>query len=143
MPGIEVYFDFIISIYWNKIFTEERNVILVCYSLYVKKVHALCKAICVPRMYFLFRPSPLFSRLASNAFPDVGSVGSIEKKKKNTRSFRNRRPGTSAPLLSSLETTRYEPKINMAEQEVGVIVKLRQRGKKDQPPKLLCDKRMV
>lgn len=38
----------------------------------------------------------------------------------------------------SLET-RQEPKINMAEKLVDAIVKLRQRGKKDQPPKLLCD----
>ena len=35
------------------------------------------------------------------------------------------------------------PKINMAEKLVDVTVKLRQRGKKDQPPKLLCDIKMV
>ena len=28
------------------------------------------------------RPSPFFFRLASNAFPDIGSAGRIEKKKK-------------------------------------------------------------
>ena len=42
--------------------------------------------------------SPFFFRLASNAFPDVGSVGRIEKKKtskKNkTRSLRIGGPGT-------------------------------------------------
>ena len=27
------------------------------------------------------RPSPFFFRLASNAFPDIGSAGRIEKKK--------------------------------------------------------------
>ena len=73
----------------------------------------------------------------------IGSVGRIEKKKKpyikNHRKSRNRRPGTQASLLWSLETARQEPKINMAEKLVDVIVKLRQRGKKDQPPKLLCD----
>ena len=35
-------------------------------------------------------PSPLLSRLASNAFPDFGSVGRI--KKKNQKKSRNRRP---------------------------------------------------
>ena len=35
--------------------------------------------------------------------------------------------------------TSREPKINMAEKLVDVIVKLRQRWKKDQPLKLLCD----
>ena len=42
------------------------------------------------------RPSPLFFHLASNAFPDVGSVGRIEKKnrsiKKNHKKSQNRRP---------------------------------------------------
>ena len=41
------------------------------------------------------------------------------------------------------KTTRREPKINMAEKLVDVVAKLRQRGKKDQPPKLLCDIEMV
>ena len=41
------------------------------------------------------------------------------------------------------KTTRREPKINMAEKFVDVVAKLRQRGKKDQPPKLLCDIKMV
>ena len=56
----------------------------------------------------------------------IGSVGRIEKKKKpyikNHRKSRNRRPGTQASLLWSLETTRQEPKINMAEKLVDVIV---------------------
>ena len=40
------------------------------------------------------RPSPPFFRLASNAFPDTGLVGQIEKKKstKNHKKSRNRRP---------------------------------------------------
>ena len=40
-------------------------------------------------------PPPLFIRLASNAFPDIGSVGHIEKKKTiklNPKKSRNRRP---------------------------------------------------
>ena len=41
------------------------------------------------------------------------------------------------------KTTRREPKINMAKKLVDVVAKLRQRGKKDQPPKLLCDITMV
>ena len=65
------------------------------------------------------------------------SVGLIKKtlKKKNHKHSRNRRPGT----LAAWKTTRREPKINMAEKMVDVVAKLRQRGKKDQPPKLLCD----
>ena len=49
-----------------------------------------------------------FFRLPSNAFPDIGSVGRIEKK--NHKKCRNRRPGTPASLLWSLETTGHEPK---------------------------------
>ena len=39
--------------------------------------------------FFHFLGHPLFFRLASNAFPDIGSVGRIEKKKlkKVTRSL--------------------------------------------------------
>ena len=44
------------------------------------------------------KPSPLFFRLASDAFPDIGSVGGIEKKKQTkkriTRSFAIGGPGT-------------------------------------------------
>ena len=32
------------------------------------------------------RPSPFFFRLASNAFPDIGSAGRIEKKKTKKKS---------------------------------------------------------
>ena len=43
-----------------------------------------------------FRLKELFQmkkiRLASNVFPDVGSVGRIEKKKKHHSESRNRRP---------------------------------------------------
>jgi len=49
----------------------------------------------------------------------MGSVGRIEKlnklKKQNHKNCLNRRPGTSASLLWSLQITRHEPKINMAE----------------------------
>ena len=66
---------------------------------------------------------PLFFRLASNAFSDIGSVGQIEKKKpKKRKKSLNRRPGTPASLQWSLETTRHEPKINMEETLVGVDV---------------------
>ena len=87
-------------------------------------------------------PPPFFFRLASNEFTDIGSVGRIENKK-NQRTLGNRRPATPASLLWSLETTRHEPKINMAEKVVGVIVKLRQHGKKNQPTKFLCDIKIV
>ena len=80
----------------------------------------------------LGHPPPLFFfRLTSNAFL-TGSVGRIEKK--NHEKSRKRRPGTPASLLWSLETRRHEPKINMAEKLVDVIVKLRQRGKKGSTP---------
>ena len=76
---------------------------------------------------------PLFC-LASNAFPDIGSVGrsvgqSVGIKKKIIinkvihRKSRNRRPGTPDSLLWSLETTRHGHKINMAEKLVDVILK--------------------
>ena len=55
------------------------------------------------------RPSPFF-RLASNAFPDIGSVDRIEKKnikkKKNHKKSRNGRPGTPASYLWSQHTRR-------------------------------------
>ena len=41
------------------------------------------------------------------------------------------------------KTTRREHKINMAEKLADVVAKLRQRGKKDQPPKLLCGIKMA
>ena len=66
-------------------------------------------------------------------FPDIELVGRIEKK--NYKKSLN----TPASLLQSVETTRHEPKIDMVETLVNVIVKLRQRGKKDQPAKFLCD----
>ena len=45
-------------------------------------------------MLFIIRPSPFF-RLAANAFPDIGSVGRIEKKQTNKKIHKksqNRRP---------------------------------------------------
>ena len=72
----------------------------------------------------------------SNAFPDIGSVGRVKKKQKNKKNHkkpRKGRPGTPGSLLWILETTTHEPKINMAEKLVDVIVKLRQRGKKGSP----------
>ena len=47
-------------------------------------------------------------------------------KKKNYKKSLN----TPASLLQSVETTRHEPKIDMVETLVNVIVKLRQRGKR-------------
>ena len=81
-----------------------------------------------------------FLRLPSNAFPDIGSVGRIEKKKpKKIISIL----GIGALVsqhnsCGARKTTRHEPKINMAEKLVKVVAKLRQRGEKDQLPKLLC-----
>ena len=49
----------------------------------------------------------LFFRPALNAFPDIGSVGQIEKgnlKKKIHRNSLDRKPGTPALLLWSPET---------------------------------------
>jgi len=43
---------------------------------------------------------------------------------------------TPGSLIWSPETTRHKPKIIMAKKLVDVFVKLRQRGKKDQTPKL-------
>ena len=80
----------------------------------------------------LIWPSPFLYRLASSAFPDIGSVGRVEQKKTKKK----RRPGTPVSLLWSPEKTRHEPKINTAEKLVDVFVKLRQCREKDQPPKL-------
>ena len=84
--------------------------------------------------FFHSRPSPLRFLIFG---PPVGLKKKKLKKRKITRF--GRRPGTPASLLWNLETTRHKPKINMAETLVDVIVELRQRGKKDQPTKLLCD----
>ena len=66
-------------------------------------------------------------------------LGQSVRLKKTKKKSQNRRPGTPASLLWSLETTRHEHKIYMAEAFVAVIVKSRQHGGKDQPPKLLCN----
>ena len=54
-------------------------------------------------------------------FPILGRLVGFFKKKKTKKikqkKSRNRRPGTPASLLWSLETTRYEPKIKMAEKD--------------------------
>ena len=71
----------------------------------------------------------------------LGRAMGLEKK--NHKKSWNRRPGTSASLLWSLETTRHDPKINMAEKLVDVIVKLTQRGKKFQSPKLYVVTRLI
>ena len=54
---------------------------------------------------------PVFFRLASNEFLMLGRTFELKKKKLKTLGYR--RPGTSASLLWSLETTRHEPKINI------------------------------
>ena len=86
---------------------------------------------------------PFFFRLPSDAFPDVGSVCRIEKKKPKKKGISILGIGGLVPQHHSCgarKTTRREPKINMAETLVNVVAKLRhRRGKKDQPPKLLCD----
>ena len=69
-------------------------------------------------------------------------VGRIEKKKKRLKKVTSILGiGALVPQHNSCgarKTTRHEPKINMAEKLVKVVAKLRQRGKKDEPPKLLC-----
>ena len=62
-------------------------------SLYVTETKVLNVFAATKRL----RPSPLFFRLSSNAFPDIGSVGRNEKKntsKKITRSLGIGGPGT-------------------------------------------------
>ena len=79
-------------------------------------------------------------------FPDIGSVGRIEKKKPKKKIISILGIGGLVPRYHSCgarKTTRREPKINMAEKLADVVAKLRQRGKKDQPPKLLCDIKMA
>ena len=46
---------------------------------------------------------------------------SVGLEKKNHKKSRNRRSGTPASLLWTLETTRREPKINMVKKLVDVI----------------------
>ena len=68
------------------------------------------------------------------------SVGLTKKPKKKIISIL--RIGGLVPQHHSCgarKTTRHEPQINMAERLVDVVAKLRQCGKKDQPPKLLRD----
>ena len=92
--------------------------------------------------FFIISSSPFYAfRLASNAFADIRSVGGIVKK--SHKKSRNRRPGTPASLLWSLETTRHDPKINMAEKLVDVVVKLTQRGKKISINETLCCTRLM
>ena len=83
----------------------------------------------------IFKFQSLWEAYSSKAIPLFFSfsvecvscwVGRIDKKNHHWKSW-NRRRGTRASLLWSLETTRHEPKINMSEMLV------------DQPPKLLCD----
>ena len=56
---------------------------------------------------------------------------SVGLKKKNLK-----RKEAWYPSIIALEsgTTRHEPKVNIAEKSVDAFVKVRQRGKKDQPP---------
>ena len=76
-------------------------------------------------------PPPLFFffRFGSSAFPDIGSVGRVEKKKK-----KNIRKGHLVPQHHCFGARKQQ--VNMAEKLIDVFVKLRQRGEKDQPPKL-------
>ena len=88
-----------------------------------------------------------FFRLPSNALPDIGSVGRIEKKKtfkKNVISILG--IGGLVPQHHSCgarKTTRRENQNQYGGKVGGCCFKinseLRQRGKKDQPPKPLCD----
>ena len=93
------------------------------------------------------RPSPFLFRLPSNAFPDTGSVGGIEKKNLKKKIISILGIGGLVPRhydsCGARKTTKREPKINMAEKLADVVAKLRQRAKKDQPPKLLCDLKMA
>ena len=73
------------------------------------------------------------------------SVG-LKKRNQKKKIISSLRIGGLVPQHHSCgarKTTRREPKINMAEKLVDFVAKLRQRGKKDQPPKLLWDIKMV
>ena len=52
----------------------------------------------------VLRPSPFFFRLASNAFPDIGSVGLKKKKtsKQHHKKSRNRRPWYPGTTLNGI-----------------------------------------
>ena len=60
------------------------------------------------RPLIIIRPSPFFFRSASNAFPDIGLVSRIEKKKLKSR---NRRPSGTLGQRQKLTFTR-SPGIN-------------------------------
>ena len=67
-------------------------------------------------------------RLASNAFPDIASVGRIEKRKKKPKKkiISSLRIGGLVPQHHSCgarKTTKREPKINMAEELVDIAAK--------------------
>ena len=66
------------------------------------------------------RPSSsfFFFRSASSAFPDIGSVGRVEEKKKK----KPEKKEAWYPNIIALEPEN-EPKINMAEKLVDVFVK--------------------
>ena len=91
-------------------------------------------------MGYILRPSPFFSVYRRMRFLISGrSVGWKKKSLKKIISILG--IGALVPQHNSCgtrKTTRHEPKINMAEKMVKVVAKLRQRGEKDQPPKLLC-----
>ena len=73
--------------------------------------------------------------LALSVFPDIGSVGQVEKKKK--KPLKKRRPGTPASLVWSLERTRHEPKINMVEKLVFVC-KIKTTSEKGSTIETVC-----
>ena len=62
---------------------------------------------------------------------------SVGLKKKKRKSLGNRRPGTPPSLLWSLETTRHEPKINMAEKVVGGFCKTKTTWVKESTTEIL------
>lgn len=59
-----------------------------------------------------------------------------EEKKSEVSRYEAQYPSSADSLLCGLEATRHEPKINVAEKLVDVIIKSRQREKKDPPLKL-------
>ena len=97
---------------------------------------------------FRLRPSPFFFYFVYRRMRFLILGRSVELKTKKPKKKITSILGIGGLVhrhhsCGARKTTRREPKINMAEKLADVVAKLRQRGKKDRPPKLLCDIKMV